>query len=130
MMAEIATPPSAPRPAYQQSYGSRPTGAAIITVIAGIWAAFNGFILVVVGNYYPFFSTAMIYMGLGVGNIVMGLLCFVAAYLAYTLKSSGKALGILANVIIIVMNIIVMAVGLLGMGLCIVSIIALAMWNP
>jgi hypothetical protein len=130
MMAEIATPPSAPRPAYQPDYGSRPTGAAIITVIVGIWTAFNGFILFIVGNYYPFFSTAMVYMGLGVGNIVMGLLCLFAAYLAYTMKSSGKALGILANVIIIVMNIIVIAIGLIGFGLCIVSIIALGMWNP
>ena len=129
-MAEISTPPSAPSPTYQPSYGSRPTGAAIITVIAGIWAAFNGVVLFIVGNYYPYFSTAMTYMGLGVGNIVMGLLCFIAAYLAYSMKPSGKALGILANIIIIVMNIIVMAVGLLGMGLCIVSIIALAIWNP
>ncbi|MHA2081749.1 MAG: hypothetical protein ACW99H_11455 [Candidatus Thorarchaeota archaeon] len=130
MMAEISTPPAAPRTSYKPSYGNRPTGAAIITVIAGIWAAINGYFLFMVGNYTPIFNIAMMFMGLGAGNIAMGLVCMFAAYLAYSMKSSGKGLGILANIIILVMNIIVMGIGLVGMGLCIVSIIVLAMWNP
>ena len=130
MMAEIPTIPSAPGSAYQSSNGSRPIGAAIITALAGIWTAFNGVLLFLVGNYTPFFSVAMIFMGLGIGNIVMGLVCFFAAYSAYSMKSSGKAVGIVANIVILAMNMIVMVIGLLGMGLCIVSIIALAMWNP
>jgi len=130
MMAEISTPPSAPSPYTQSSYGNRPTGAAIITVIVGIWAAFNGYILFLVGNYTPIFSWAIVIMGLGIGNMVMGVVCFFAAYKAYSMKSSGKGLGIGANIIIIIMNLIIMGIGLLGIGLCIVAIIALAMWNP
>ena len=129
-MAEISTPPTAPSPYTQTTYGNRPTGAAIITVIAGLWAAFNGFILFIVGNYTPIFSWAMIIMGLGIGNIVMGLVCLFAAYNAYNMKTSGKGLGIGANIIIIILNIIIMGIGLLGIGLCIVSIITLAVWNP
>ncbi|TET09409.1 MAG: hypothetical protein E3J86_08295 [Candidatus Thorarchaeota archaeon] len=130
MMAEISTPPSAPSPYTQSSYGNRPTGAAIITVIVGLWTAFNGYILFLVGNYTPIFSIAMLIMGMGIGNILMGLVCLFAAYSVYSMKSSGKGLGIGANIIIIIMNIIIMGIGLLGIGLCIVSIIALAMWNP
>lgn len=129
MMAEISDPTPDPGPYQQPMYGGRPTAAAIVTAITGIWAGYNGFILLIIGNYIPDFSLAMMFMGIGSANIILGLVNIFAGYGVYNFKSSGKALGIVANIIIIVLNIILMAIGLVGIALCIISIILLGMYN-
>ena len=129
MMADIQTPRPNSVPYTQSSFGDRPTAAAIVTSIAGIWAAYNGFILFIVGNYIPDFSFAMMVMGMGIGNIILGLLNIVVGYGVYNNKSIWKGIGILSNIIIIVLNIIIMGIGLMGFALCIISIILLLMYH-
>ena len=130
MMAEIHEPSPTSGPFHQATPSSRPTAAAIVTALAGIWAIVNGFAVFMIGTYVHIFSIAMLYMGMGAANVVLGLVGLYAGYSVYNLKSSGKSLGIAVNVILIVANIIVLAVGLLGLALCIVSIILLAMYKP
>jgi hypothetical protein len=131
MMAEISTPPPAIRPTYQRTYGNRPTGAAIITAIAGLWAMFNGYFVFMIGNYTPIFGYAMIIMGTGALDMVLGLVLLFAGYSAYNMKSSAKGLGIGVNIVMIIINIMfIMGIGLLGLALCVISIIALASYNP
>jgi len=128
-MAEIQTPRQDSSSYTRSPFGDRPTAAAIVTAIAGIWTAYNGFILFIVGNYIPEFSFAMMVMGIGISNVILGFLNIIAGYSVYNLKASGKVLGILANIIIIVLNIIIMGIGLMGFVLCFISIILLLIYH-
>ncbi|NHI90698.1 MAG: hypothetical protein EAX87_14350 [Candidatus Thorarchaeota archaeon] len=130
MMADIHTPPLAPTPRYRQTYASRPTGAAIVTGIAGAWAIFNGYAVFMVGNYIPIFDIAMFIMMMGGLNMLLGFLEIFAGYRIYNFKRSAKGLGIVANIVLIVINLIIFAIGLIGMALCVISLIALGMANP
>jgi hypothetical protein len=130
-MAEISSPPPVTRPTYQRTYSSRPTGAAIITAIAGIWAIINGYSVFMIGNYIPSFSFAMMVMASGGLDMFLGFILIFAGYGAYKMNSGGKPVGIGANIVIIIINLMfIMGIGLLGLALCIISIVALAMYNP
>jgi hypothetical protein len=130
MMADIYTPPLAPTTRYQQTYGGRPAAAAVVTGIAGAWVIFNGYAIFMVGNYIPYFDIAMLVMGMGGLNMLLGLVEIYAGYSIYNFKPSAKTIGIVANIVLIVINLIIFAIGLIGMALCVISLFALGMANP
>ena len=70
-MAEIQEPPSSS--VNYQSSGSLFMGTAIVTILAGLWSAFNGFSVFLVGNYVPVFRIAMGVMMIGIGMILVDL---------------------------------------------------------
>lgn len=130
MMAEIPESEASSGPYHQPTPANRPTGAAIVTAVAGFWAMFNGFFVFLIAIYAPGSSLAMFIMAMGVANMLLGLVGFYAGYSVYNLESRGKGLGIVVDIILIVANLILLAIGFLGLALCIISIIALVMYKP
>jgi len=124
-MAEIHEPK--PSVSYQSS-GSRPIAAAIVTFIAGLWSAFNGYLVFLVGNYTAVFRIAMGIMMIGIGMILLGIFDIYVAVSVYNYKVNSKGFGIISNIGIILLNVIfVLFIGLIGLALCVISIILLAM---
>ena len=125
-MAEIQEPPSSS--VNYQSSGSLFMGTAIVTILAGLWSAFNGFSVFLVGNYVPVFRIAMGVMMIGIGMILLGVFDLYVGWNVYRRKTNSKGFGIISNTGIIILNVFfIFAIGLLGLALCAISIIGLAM---
>jgi len=125
MMAEIYD--SGPSEKYQSS-GSRNIGTAIVTFLAGLWSVINGFFVFLIGNYNPIFSIAMGIMMIGIGMILLGIFDIIVGLNVLSRKNNSRGLGIISNIGIIILNVFfILAVGLLGLALCVISIIGLAL---
>ena len=126
-MADIWEPPAAPKTNMQRVSEKKPLGTTLVTILVGFAALINGFFLALVGNFIPVFNIAMLYMFVGVSNFLLGVLEIYVGISIWNWKYSMRGLGVVSNIGIIVLNIFVFAIGIIGVALCIGSIIALVM---
>ncbi len=126
-MADIYEPEPTPRAMYQHQSEKKPLFATLVTMIVGIGALGGGLIYVLIGNITLFYDYSMYLLFIGSGNSILGLIDIYVGLKIWNWNYDVRYLGVIANIGLLILNIVSFVIGIITFVLVIISIIALMM---
>ena len=106
------------------------TPVTLLCILAGVWAIWNG--LTLVSLEMPLWTIFLGLSGIGQGwyllfnaiDIMLGVLCLLAAYGVWHARRWGTRIVVASNGIIFTSNLFRLSIGLLGLALCVLAALA------
>jgi len=124
-MADIYEPEPTSSFGTRSDSVKRPLFATLVTAIVGFAALAVGLVFLALYNFALSLGATMFMLFVGFANTLLGVLDIYVAYNIWNLKYDSRYFGVVANVGLIILNLFSFNIGIVGVGLVIVSLFAL-----